>query len=289
MERQGILLPVRALILATLLVSGIAVAQDGEPQGPAAPAEVLTTAFTYQGQLEKDGSPANDACDMDFRLYDEAMAGAQVGSAIIATVPITEGLFTVSLDFGAGAFDGDRRWLGIAVDCEEDGSYADLGRQELTAAPYAQYAMGAPWDGLTGVPAGFADGVDNDTTYTAGEGLVLDGTEFNAQGSPYANVVVVAQNGGDYLSVQKAIESITDAAEDNAYLVWVAPGVYKEQVTMKPYVHLQGAGQEATIITSTVSSSSLPPSQATLVLTRACAGYFAHPFGFLSTEWSISS
>jgi hypothetical protein len=321
MERQGILLPARALILATLLVSGIAVAQDGEPQGPAAPAEALTAAFTYQGQIEKDGSPVNDACDMAFRLYDQATDGAQVGSAITATVPITDGLFTVTLDFGAGAFNGDRRWLGIAVDCEEDGNYADLGRQELTAAPYAQYAMGAPWDGLTGVPAGFADGVDDDTTYsagfgltlggttfgvvtstvqqrvtgacsvgyairrvnadgsvvceqdndtiyTAGEGLVLDGTEFSAQGSSYANVVVVAKSGGDHKSVQKAIESITDAAEDNAYLVWVAPGVYEEQVTMKPYVHLQGAGQEATIITSTVSSSSLPPGQATLVLTR---------------------
>jgi hypothetical protein len=34
---------------------------------------------------------------------------------------------------------------------------------------------------------------------------------------------------------------------------------------MKPYVHLQGAGQEVTIITS---NGSLPPSQATLVLAR---------------------
>jgi hypothetical protein len=268
MERRQILLPARALILATLLVSGIAVAEDGEPHGPAAPAEALSAAFTYQGQLEKDGSPVNDACDMAFRLYDEAVGGAQVGSAITATVPISDGLFTVSLDFGAGAFDGGRRWLGIAVDCEGDGSYADLGRQELTAAPYALYAMGAPWSGLAGVPAGFADGVDDDTTYSAGEGLVLDGTEFSARGSPYANVVVVAKSGGDYASVHKAIDSITDAAEDNVYLVWVAPGVYEEQVTMKPYVHLQGAGQEATVITSTVSSS-WPISQATLVLTRA--------------------
>jgi hypothetical protein len=274
MERRQILLPVRALILATLLVSGIAVAQDGEPHGPAAPAvaapvEALTAAFTYQGQLEKDGSPVNDACDMAFRLYDEAVGGAQVGSAITATVPISDGLFTITLDFGAGAFDGDRRWLGIAVDCDGVGSYADLGRQELTAAPYALYAMGAPWDGLAGVPAGFADGVDDDTTYSAGEGLVLDGTEFSAHGSPYANVVVVAKSGGDYESIKKAIDSITDAAEDNAYLVWVAPGVYEEQVRMKPYVHLQGAGQEATVITSTATSSSWPPGQATLVLTRA--------------------
>jgi hypothetical protein len=83
----------------------------------------------------------------------------------------------------------------------------------------------------------------------------------------YAGVVIVAQSGGDYTSVQAAIDSITDATADNPYLVWVAPGVYSETVTMKPYVHLQGAGQEATIITSTVSSSGVwLPTQATLVL-----------------------
>jgi pectin methylesterase-like acyl-CoA thioesterase len=78
-------------------------------------------------------------------------------------------------------------------------------------------------------------------------------------------VVVVAKSGGDYTSVQAAIDSITGAAADSPYLVWVAPGVYSETVTMKPYVHLQGAGQEATVITSTVSGSALPP-QATLKL-----------------------
>jgi hypothetical protein len=82
----------------------------------------------------------------------------------------------------------------------------------------------------------------------------------------YQNVIDVAKSGGDYTSVQAAIDSITDAATDNPYLVRVAPGEYSETVTMKPYVHLQGAGQEVTIITSTTSNGSLPPSQATLVL-----------------------
>ena len=40
------------------------------------------------------------------------------------------------------------------------------------------------WADLTGVPAGFADGVDNDTdtTYTAGNGIALGGTEFTVAG-----------------------------------------------------------------------------------------------------------
>lgn len=38
------------------------------------------------------------------------------------------------------------------------------------------------WSSLTGVPAGFADGIDNDTTYTAGSGLSLLGNQFRVSG-----------------------------------------------------------------------------------------------------------
>jgi len=94
---------------------------------------------------------------------------------------VSNGLFTVPLDFGSAAFTGDARWLEVAVRCPAgSGSYTTLTpRQPLTAAPYALYAKGAPWSGLTGVPAGFADGVDNDTTYTAGTGLTLTGNQFS--------------------------------------------------------------------------------------------------------------
>ena len=37
-----------------------------------------------------------------------------------------------------------------------------------------------PWSALTGVPAGFADGVDNNTTLSAGAGLLLTGTVLSA-------------------------------------------------------------------------------------------------------------
>lgn len=50
---------------------------------------------------------------------------------------------------------------------------------DADAAPYALYANAAHWSNLLGVPAGFADNVDNDTTYTAGAGLTLVGTQFS--------------------------------------------------------------------------------------------------------------
>jgi hypothetical protein len=97
------------------------------------------TAFTYQGKLEKDGGLVNGTCEMAFRLYDQAVYGNQVGAPISTTVPISDGLFTVSLDFGGGVFDGEPCWLGLAVRCPAGiGSYTTLDpRQALAPAPYA--------------------------------------------------------------------------------------------------------------------------------------------------------
>ena len=62
-------------------------------------------------------------------------------------------------------------------------------------------------------------------------------------------MVIVAKSGGDFTSIQSALDSITDASTSNRYLVYVAPGVYSEQVTMKPYVDIQGSGELTTKIT----------------------------------------
>jgi hypothetical protein len=105
--------------------------------------------FTYQGQLQRDGRPVDDACWFAFRLHDHPVTGTQIGDAITTTAPLTvsDGLFSVVLnaggEFGAQAFKGDARWLDARVKCPSDPTFTALGRQPLTAAPYALYAVSA--------------------------------------------------------------------------------------------------------------------------------------------------
>jgi hypothetical protein len=109
-------------------------------------AGALGTAFTYQGQLEQSGAPTNGTCDLQFSLFDALSGGNQAGTTLTVTpVNVTDGLFSVQLDFGGSAFDGNDRWLQVAVRCPTgSGNYTTLApRQPLTAAPYALYAPSA--------------------------------------------------------------------------------------------------------------------------------------------------
>jgi hypothetical protein len=142
-----------ALILAVLL-----------PALPTQAQTPLTSGFTYQGQLFDDGASVTDTCDFRFLLYDMPVGGTQISSTqTIEGVAVTDGYFDVVLDFGATAFQGDTRYLDIAVRCGDETNFSTFPtRVALNAAPYSLYALGAAWDGLTGVPADLADG-DADT------------------------------------------------------------------------------------------------------------------------------
>ncbi len=183
------------IILSVLAVWGLAsmlMTAPGQAQG-LFPQAAMGTGFTYQGRLTDGGAAAEGPFDCQFKLYDDLNAGAQVGDTVTREdVPVSGGLFTVQLDFGA-VFDGAALYLEIGVrPGSSSGAYTTLTpRQALTAAPYAAYALRAPWAGLTGVPAGFPDGVDDNTTYTAGSGLSLTGTEFAVTGAPWSGLTGV--------------------------------------------------------------------------------------------------
>jgi hypothetical protein len=106
------------------------------------PARAVTTAFTFQGQLRQGAAAANGPCDFQFGLFDALDGGTQVGTTFAVSTTVSNGLFSVGLDFGAAAFTGPDRWLQIAVRCPSGtGEFTALTpRQALTPAPYAIFS-----------------------------------------------------------------------------------------------------------------------------------------------------
>jgi hypothetical protein len=106
----------------------------------------LGTEFTYQGQLKQAGVPVDGLTDFEFTLWDAESGGNQIGGLVtVRQVDVVNGLFTVQIDFGGSAFEGDARWLEITVTYPSgSGVPTTLSpRQAVTAAPYALYALSA--------------------------------------------------------------------------------------------------------------------------------------------------
>lgn len=204
----------RQLVRAVLFGAGVT----------AALAAPLGTGFTYQGRLNDNNQPAEGVYDFVFSVYATATADVPLaGGGILADdVAVNEGVFTTVVDFGSEVFDGEERWLEIGVrPGDATGDFTLLTpRQRLTASPYAHFARRAgsaasadtatsaqsadtaqlaevaktvqevSWSAVKDLPLSFADGTDNDTTYTAGAGLKLSAeNQFSLEffGSGLAN------------------------------------------------------------------------------------------------------
>jgi len=97
------------------------------------------TAITYHGRLSNNGSTASGSYDLTFSVFEAGAGTNQLGDTITnATVPVADGLFVVSLDFGPGIFTGPERWLEIGVRTNGGANFIKLSpRQVLTPTPYA--------------------------------------------------------------------------------------------------------------------------------------------------------
>ena len=79
-------------------------------------ANAQTSSFIFQGKLTDSGAAANGAYQFEFKLFDAAANGNQIGQTISnLTATVTTGVFSVNLDFGTSSFNGSARYLEIAV------------------------------------------------------------------------------------------------------------------------------------------------------------------------------
>ncbi len=104
---------------------------------------VTDTSFTYQGELRLGGDPIAGDHDFRFRLYTAETGGGQQGQQLtIPAVAVDDGVFTVTLDFGAAAFSNEPRWLEVDVrDSAVGGAWETMSpRTPLTSVPYARAA-----------------------------------------------------------------------------------------------------------------------------------------------------
>jgi hypothetical protein len=168
---------------------------------------VQGTSFTYQGRLTEAGALASGPYDFQFVLYDAPVDGGQVGPTVaLEDVVVTEGLFTVSLDFGA-VFGSEKRWLELGVRLGADtGAYTPiLPRQELAPGPSAIFSTAAGDSSqLGGVPASqfvqtddprmtdARDPLPGSPDYVQNGTVPQPGVSFNVAGSGAASVLDAA-------------------------------------------------------------------------------------------------
>ena len=276
MKKTTILFSIMGGVIGAIAILTLAV---GAPQ---ALARSITqggapSLISFQGYLsDSGGEPISGTADLKFELYADSEGGSALWSETQNDVAVGNGYFATMLGevtpLSAGDFDSTTRYLQVSVD--SGGGFTDLPRQRLASVPYALQAEKAkqaasadtaPWSGLSGVPGGFADDSDDDVLagLSCADGQVSKWNDTaeqwecgdDATGSSsggYENVIIVAKSGGDYSSVADALNSISSPSMNNRYQVWVAPGVYTETqlVHVQGYVHLQGAGPNATVIKS---------------------------------------
>ncbi|MDX2118510.1 MAG: hypothetical protein SFY96_10045 [Planctomycetota bacterium] len=123
------------------LSAGVAPALLMSVCGLAAGQGLLTTEVSYHGRLTDGGLTPTGVYDLQFRLFDDPSAGAQVGlTAFEDDVQVTGGLFTASPDFGADAFSGSKQlWVQVEVRPGASvGAFTPLlPRQRMLSAPVA--------------------------------------------------------------------------------------------------------------------------------------------------------
>lgn len=105
-------------------------------------------AFTFQSQLDMNGSPLNGTVDCRFELFADESGGVSIAApVVVSNLAVTDGLLNATLNFGVDVFDGDARWLSVSLRSPHDPTdlqpfTALAPRQSLTPIPYAMQSRG---------------------------------------------------------------------------------------------------------------------------------------------------
>jgi len=109
--------------------------------------------ITYQGQLTDQGAPATGVYQVQFQLFDAVTGGMAHGVLVTNLLTVTNGLFTTTLDFGQGVFNGSPLWLALSVSTNGSSQPFTIlsPRQAITAAPQSVFAETTSAAGIVGI------------------------------------------------------------------------------------------------------------------------------------------
>ena len=188
--------------LARLLALGaVAVALNGFAQG---------TTFTYQGRLDHGANPASGSYDLVVQIFDDLTGGAAISAPLTNTaIGVNNGLFAITLDFGAGVFTGPARWLEMSVRAHGSSSFATLApRQPITPAPYAVSAGNAA-SAATAASATTAASVPASGIGAGTANINITGSATTATSAAVAGLAVSANTAITAASATTAITALT--------------------------------------------------------------------------------
>jgi len=209
------------------------------------------TDATIESTNDKYALVDNDGTFRDLtqtRVFTEADDGVDVGEVVYLSVVDT-------VDEAKADSTTTMPAIGVVV--------KELGTQLWVKSAGIYYQQGAGWTagGTYYVSAATAGAIT--TTKPAGEiaqviGVAKSTEEFallpvggGGEAISYQNVLTVSPDGGDYTTIQAAIDAVSSPIATNRWLIVVYPGVYSEVVTLdENYTDLIGiGGPEVTKVT----------------------------------------
>ena len=233
MNRCTIVQSIRLSLMALLLCSSGGVLQ------------AQATSFTYQGRLTDGGNPATGAYDLQFRLFDALVSGNQVGSTVIRDdVAVSNGIFTVYLDFGGATFPGANRWLEIAVrPGASTGAFTALSPlQPITSTPYTVQSLNAT-NATTAVNFSGALGGDVTGNQSATAVMKLRNVSLPAPaGADNGKVLKYKNNGVDPITLEWATDNAGGVTNVTASGALASSGGVTPNISLTGIIQLANGG-----------------------------------------------